>query len=52
MLSEECFNPSSETRPECVAVTVGQSVISAGDHVRLLPRRRADSMDLFLAGDP
>jgi len=47
---EEFFNPSNETAPEETSVRVGSVTISAGDRVRIQPRRRSDSMDQFLAG--
>ena len=47
---EEFFNPASETPAEQGWVQVGDTRIAAGDRVRIQPLRRADSMDLFLAG--
>jgi hypothetical protein len=46
---ESFFNPASE-RPEVQAVEIGSRNVSRGERVRLLPRRNADSMDMFLAG--
>jgi hypothetical protein len=46
---EAFFNPPGESAPE-QAVQAGGASIRKGDRVRIQPRRRADSMDLFLAG--
>jgi len=45
---ETFFNPPDKT--EQSSAQVGETKIAAGDRVRIEPRRRADSMDLFLAG--
>jgi hypothetical protein len=47
--SERFFNPPDEA-PEKEAVEVDGARVSRGSRVRLAPKRRADSMDLFLAG--
>jgi hypothetical protein len=47
--TEEFFNPADE-KPEKAAVEVGGLRITRGARVRLTPKRRADAMDLFLAG--
>jgi hypothetical protein len=46
---EDFFNPPGD-EPELASVAIGQGTVSKGARVRLVPRRRADSMDLFLAG--
>jgi hypothetical protein len=43
------FNPPGEN-PERATINVGGCEISKGATVRLAPRRRADTMDFFLAG--
>jgi hypothetical protein len=45
---ETFFNPPDET--EQSSAQAGETIFAAGDRVRIEPRRRADSMDLFLAG--
>ncbi len=47
--TEDFFNPPDEV-PEEATVEIGGRTISRGARVRLTPKRRADSMDLFLAG--
>lgn len=47
---EQFFNPPEEMPPEHASVQAGEMMMRAGDQVRIHPRRRADSMDLFLAG--
>jgi len=47
--TEAFFNPPDEL-PEKATVEVGGRSVSRGTRVRLTPTRRADSMDLFLAG--
>jgi len=47
---EEFLNPPGETPPEEASLTIGSTVVGRGSRVRLRPSRRADSMDLFLAG--
>lgn len=46
---EQFFNPPDEV-PEQAAVETGAGLVSRGARVRLAPKRRADSMDFFLAG--
>jgi hypothetical protein len=46
---EEFFNPAGDD-PDTASVAVAGGSIARGAHVRLTPKRRADSMDLFLAG--
>jgi hypothetical protein len=48
--AEDFFNPAGNTPPEEAWVQVGCERISKGARVRLRPKRRADSMDLFLSG--
>ncbi len=52
---EEFFNPQDffnpeEEQPETQSVAVGAGSVSRGSRVRLVPRGRADSMDMFLKG--
>jgi len=47
---EEFLNPPGEAPPEAATVTVGGVRLGKGARVRLKPSRRADAMDLFLAG--
>jgi hypothetical protein len=47
---EDFFNPRDSAPPESAAIEIGGQRISKGARVRLRPQRRADSMDLFLAG--
>ena len=44
------LNPPGETAPEEASLQVGETIVAKGSRVRLRPSRRADSMDLFLAG--
>ena len=44
------FNPESEAPAEEASVQVGARQVSRGTLVRITPRRRADSMDVFLRG--
>ena len=46
---EQFFNPLHED-PERATVETAGGLVSKGARVRLAPNRRADSMDLFLAG--
>lgn len=46
---EDFFNPEGE-QPETAAVETGSGRVAKGSRVRLVPRRQADSMDLFLRG--
>lgn len=48
--TEEFLNPAGERRPQEASAQIGGRRIAAGDRVRIQPHRRADSMDLFLAG--
>jgi hypothetical protein len=47
---EELLNPASDPSPEEAFVDVGTVRLSRGCRVRLAPQKRADSMDMFLAG--
>lgn len=47
--AEEFFNPAGHV-PEEASVEIAGHTISRGARVRIHPRRRSDSMDLFLAG--
>ncbi len=47
---EAFLNPPGETPPEEASLTLGDVRVEKGSRVRLRPSRRADSMDLFLAG--
>ena len=47
--TEMFFNPPEE-EPESASVAIGARSVSKGERVRIAPRRRSDSMDLFLAG--
>jgi hypothetical protein len=47
--TEAFFNPPGE-EPERASVEIGNRSVSKGERVRIAPRRRSDSMDLFLAG--
>ena len=42
--------PAARVAPDRAAIEIGGVVISKGASVRLRPNRRADSMDMFLAG--
>jgi hypothetical protein len=44
------LNPPGETQPEESSLQLGDTTVAKGSRVRLRPSRRADSMDLFLAG--
>ncbi len=46
---QDFFNPRSE-QPETQSVAAGEDAISRGSRVRIVPHRRADSMDMFLKG--
>ena len=46
---EEFFNPPGDD-PDTASIEVAGGVAARGARVRLAPKRRADSMDLFLAG--
>jgi hypothetical protein len=46
---EDFFNPPGPD-PKQASLTLAEGSISRGSRVRLAPKRRADSMDLFLAG--
>jgi hypothetical protein len=47
---EEMLNPSDAPSPEQAVVQIGATTVACGSRVRLTPQKRADSMDLFLAG--
>jgi hypothetical protein len=47
---EELLNPPDDPSPEQAFVDVGAVRLSRGHCVRLAPQKRADSMDMFLAG--
>ena len=47
---ETFLNPPGEAPPEEASLTLAGREIGKGSRVRLRPSRRADSMDLFLAG--
>ena len=47
---EEMLNPSDAPPPEEAVVDVAMTTVRRGARVRLVPRKRADSMDMFLAG--
>ena len=47
--AEHFFNPPDE-QPESAAVEIAGCSMTRGGRVRLAPKRRADSMDLFLTG--
>jgi hypothetical protein len=47
---ETFLNPQGMVPPEEAAIEVGSVRLAKGSRVRLRPSRRADSMDLFLAG--
>jgi hypothetical protein len=47
--AERFFNPPDE-QPEKSGVEIDGRTVTRGERVRLAPKRRADSMDFFLAG--
>lgn len=47
---EEMLNPSDAPPPEQAVVQIGATAVACGSRVRLTPRKRGDSMDMFLAG--
>jgi hydrogenase maturation protease len=47
---ETFLNPPGVVPPEKASIEVGGTLLTQGSRVRLRPTRRADSMDLFLAG--
>ena len=47
---ESFLNPPGEVPPEEAFLDLGGARVAKGSRVRLRPSRRADSMDLFLAG--
>ena len=47
---EAFLNPPGEVRPEDATIEIAGVRLAQGSRVRLRPSRRADSMDLFLAG--
>jgi hypothetical protein len=52
MRSADFFNPPDTPPPDEAFVIVDGQRIAKGTRVRLRPNRRADAMDLFLAGQP
>jgi len=48
--SAEFFNPPGTPSPDEASVVVGTYRVAKGSRVRLRPNRRADAMDMFLAG--
>ena len=52
MRSADFFNPPGTPSPDEAFTTIGDCRVSRGSHIRLRPNRRADSMDMFLAGQP
>ena len=50
MRSADFFNPRNTPSPDEAFVLVGDRRVARGSKVRLHPNRRADSMDMFLAG--
>jgi len=50
MRSADFFNPPGSPSPEDASVVVRGAAVARGSRVRLRPNRRADSMDMFLAG--
>jgi hypothetical protein len=50
MRSADFFNPATTAAPETAVAMVNGVSISRGSRVRLRPNRRADAMDMFLAG--
>jgi hypothetical protein len=49
-LPPSVWQPEARVAPERAAIEIGGLTISKGATVRLRPNRRADAMDLFLAG--
>ena len=47
---ETFLNPPGEVKPEDATIEIAGVRLAQGSRVRLRPTRRADSMDLFLAG--
>ena len=47
---EELLNPPTTAAPECATLDIPGARIRAGSRVRLDPQRRADPIDMFLAG--
>jgi hypothetical protein len=47
---ESFLNPPGTEAPETATLDVGEVRLGSGSRVRLRPSRRADSMDMFLAG--
>ena len=47
---ESFLNPPGAVPPEEASLEIGEARVAKGSRVRLRPSRRADSMDLFLAG--
>jgi hydrogenase maturation protease len=47
---ETFLNPPGEVRPEDATIEIAGVRLALGSRVRLCPKRRADSMDFFLAG--
>jgi len=50
MRSADFFNPSNGAAPDTAVATVDGVSITRGSRVRLRPNRRADAIDMFLAG--
>jgi hypothetical protein len=48
MRSADFFNPPDTPSPDTASIAVDGIEVRRGAHVRLRPRRRADTMDLFL----
>jgi len=48
--SADFFNPPGEPQPDRAFVAIGSRHVAKGSRVRLRPNRRADAMDMFLAG--
>lgn len=44
------WEPDAKVAPELATVRIGETVISKGSRVRLVPGPRGDSMDMFLRG--
>jgi hypothetical protein len=47
---ETMLNPPADASPDEAVLAMGAVRIARGSRVRLQPQRRADSMDMFLAG--
>jgi len=47
---EEMLNPSDAPSPNQAVIEIGTTTVGCGSRVRLTPKKRADSMDMFLAG--